>query len=128
MAAFVITVFIIGRILLGGYFLYNAYSHFTKTQWLAGYAASKGVPFAKAGVIASGVLFALGGISIILGMQMVIGLSALVVALIPITIKMHAFWKDTDPQVRMGEQINFFKNCALTGSLLITIALAFLVL
>lgn len=31
---------------------------------------------------------------------------------------MHAFWKVSDPQQRMGERVNFTKNIALLGSLL----------
>lgn len=35
------TIFLIGRIILGGYFLYNAYNHFTELDALTGYAQSK---------------------------------------------------------------------------------------
>lgn len=36
---------------------------------------------------------------------------------------MHAVWKVADPQQRMGEQVNFSKNIALLGSLLMFLAI-----
>ena len=59
-----VALFFIGRIIFGGYFIYNAYNHFKNAGHLAGYAGMKGVPAPKAGVITSGVLFLLGGLSI----------------------------------------------------------------
>lgn len=40
-------------------------------------------------------------------------------ALVPVSFMMHAFWKESDPQARQGEQINFNKNLALIGGLLV---------
>jgi uncharacterized membrane protein YphA (DoxX/SURF4 family) len=34
------------------------------------------------------------------------------------TPAMHPFWTIADPQQRMGEQVNFLKNLALLGSVL----------
>ena len=39
-----------GRILFGGYFAFNGFNHFTKSDNMTGYAQSKGVPHAKAAV------------------------------------------------------------------------------
>jgi hypothetical protein len=35
---------------------------------------------------------------------------------------MHAFWKVQDPTVKMGEMVNFMKNIALLGAVLIFLA------
>lgn len=121
-----IAVFFIGRIIFGGYFLYNAYNHFKNADGLAGYATMKGVPMAKAGVIASGALFALGGFSIIFGTYMVLGMWLLVAALIPITVMMHQFWKEKDPMAQMNERISFTKNLAIIGALMIMISMAYI--
>jgi uncharacterized membrane protein YphA (DoxX/SURF4 family) len=58
--------FVIGRILFGGYFIYNALGHFMKLGALSGYAASKKIPMPKAAVIISGVALLLGGLSIVI--------------------------------------------------------------
>jgi hypothetical protein len=36
---------------------------------------------------------------------------------------MHAFWKETDPQARMNEMINFTKNVALAGGAMFAAAI-----
>jgi hypothetical protein len=33
--------------------------------------------------------------------------------------QMHAFWKESDPQRRQGERVNFLKNLALAGAAMI---------
>jgi putative oxidoreductase len=109
----------LGRLLLGGYFLYNAYNHFANLTMMAGYAQSKGVPSAKEAVLVSGILLAIGGLSVLFNTYLTIGLLALVLFLIPVTIIMHAFWKVQDPGARMGEMVNFAKNLALLGAVLI---------
>jgi len=115
--------FIAGRVLLGGYFLYNAFNHFKQLAGYTAYAQSKGVPSPKAAVIASGVMLALGGLSILLGMYIVLGMWLLVLFLIPTTVVMHKFWTVTDPMARMTETVNFTKNLALIGALLMMSAL-----
>lgn len=112
-------VFLVGRILLALIFLMSAVGHLTQSKGMAQYAASKGVPAAEAGVIASGLVFALGGIALILGIWVDLAALALALVLIPVTFMMHAYWKETDPMAKQGEQINFNKNLALIGAMLI---------
>lgn len=116
--------FLIGRILFGGYFLLNAYNHLVKGGHMVGYAQSKGVPAPKLAIFVSGLLLLIGGLSILLGVYPVIGVIALAVFLIPVSFKMHAYWKITDPMGRMGEQIQFRKNIALLGAALMLLAIA----
>ncbi len=110
---------LLGRILLGGYFLYNAYNHFANLESLSGYTHFKGVPQPKQAVLASGVLLLLGGASILLGEYVRLGTLALVLFLVPVTFMMHAFWKETDPTKKMMEQVQFAKNMGLLGAVLI---------
>ncbi len=116
--------FFIGRILVGGYFIYNGYNHLANSGMLAGYAGSKKVPYAKTGVIVSGLLFLVGGFSLLLWIEPVVGAGLLVLTLIPITIMIHDYWKSTDPAHRMGERVAFLKNIALIGMLLMLMGLA----
>jgi uncharacterized membrane protein YphA (DoxX/SURF4 family) len=117
-------VFLIGRILVGGYFLYNASNHlFLGTTGLTGYAASKNVPMPKVAVYVAGVLLLIGGLSILLGYQPLIGTIALVLFFVPVTFKMHDFWAVQDPMAKMGEMVNFTKNTALLGSSLMFLAI-----
>ncbi len=115
--------FIIGRILLGGYFLYSGYNHFKGLSSMAGYAKMKGVPAARAGVIISGVMLTLGGAAIVLNRFAILGMCVLVLALIPITIMMHPFWKEKEPNARMMERIQFTKNIAIIGALILLVSI-----
>jgi len=115
--------FLIGRIIVGVYYLFNAANHFTQLDMLSGYAQSKGVPAPKVAVIATGILLLIGGLSILLGYQPVIGVAALVIFFLGVTFKMHNFWAVDDPQMKMMEMVNFTKNMALLGSALMFLAI-----
>lgn len=108
----------VGRILFVLLFLSSALGHFTNADSMAGYARSKGVPAAKAGVIVSGILFGLGGLSVLFGIWPDLGALLLFLTLLPTAIMMHAFWKERDLQNRQVEQIQFLKDLSLAGAAL----------
>jgi len=118
------TIFLIGRILFGLYVLHNAYGHLAHHKATTGYAHSKGVPMAGFAVALTGVMLLIGGLSILLGYLPLFGIIILVAFLVPVTFIMHAFWKIQDPMQKMGETINFWKNMALVGALLMMTAIA----
>jgi uncharacterized membrane protein YphA (DoxX/SURF4 family) len=51
-----------------------------------------------------------------------VGFILLALFLIPTAVLMHAFWKESDPQVRMTEQIQFMKDLSLGGASLMLLA------
>lgn len=116
-------IFLIGRLILGAYYLFSAYHHFSETSMLAHYAASRGVPYPTAAILASGLLLAIAGVTLLLGVLPRVGVVALVLFLLPVTFAMHPFWADTNPTARMGDLVNFTKNLALLGSSLMFLAI-----
>ncbi len=110
--------FLIGRILFGGYFFLTGIDHVFKSGNLVGYAASKGLPVPKVAVIGSGILALLGGLSLLTGYMPFDGIILLLIFMIPVTLKMHDFWKQTEPAQRMHETIAFKKNVAIIAALL----------
>ena len=90
---------------------------------LAGYAKSRKVPAPHIAVIVTGLMLAVGGLSILLNIKMMIGVWILVAFMVPITVMMHPFWKEHDPMARMADRINFTKNLAILGALLIIASL-----
>lgn len=117
---------LVGRIIVGLYFVYNALNHFNvfgQAGGLAGWSASKGVPSARLMVTVAGVLLAIGGLSIITGFMPTIGVIALLLFFVPVTFKMHDFWVETDPTQRTNQMVNFLKNAALAGSALMFLAI-----
>lgn len=111
-------VILIGRILFGAIFAASALGHFTKTDYMAGYAESKGVRPARPAVLLSGVVMAVGVIMVILGAWPDLGALLLVGFLLPTAFLMHAYWKETDPQAKALEQIHFNKDISLAGAAL----------
>ena len=112
----------LGRILFGGYFLYSALGHFSKLSMMAGYAQSKGIPAPKLAVAGSGILLVIGGLSVIFNVYPLVGLASIILFLVPVTFLMHAFWKVQEPMAKMGEMVNFTKNLALLGAVVILLA------
>jgi uncharacterized membrane protein YphA (DoxX/SURF4 family) len=115
---------LIGRIIFGIYWLNVAYSHFKNSAMLAGYAQSKGVKAPKTGVIGSGILALLGGLSILLGAWPRIGIALLVIFLIGVTLRIHNYWTITDPHAKQMDKVQFMKNVAIIGALLMVFAVA----
>lgn len=113
--------FIIGRIIFGLYFIFNGVNHFAQMKMMTGYAASKGVPLPSVAVIVTGLLLLAGGLSVLTNYLVQWGLWALVVFLVPVTFWMHSFWGIEDQMERMGQMVNFLKNLALLGAVLILI-------
>ncbi len=107
-----------GKILFGGYFLRSGYNHIKNLGMFTGYAGSKGVPIPKVAVFVTGLMLLFGGLALIFGPYTQLAILVLIVFLVPTTIMMHQYWKITDPMQRMGENVNFYKNVALIGSLL----------
>ena len=96
----------------------SGYKHFMYLANMTGYATSKAVPMPKFAVILTGVLLIIGGGGIVLGIYIKFALTCLVIFFIGVTLKMHQYWKITDPMQKMVEEINFKKNLALLGAVL----------
>ncbi len=116
--------FLLGKVLLGVYFLISGYRHFSQLKMLTGYTASKKVPFPEFAVILTGVIMFLGGFSIITGFYLTHALGLLIISLIGISFFMHRYWEVSDPMARMGERVNFEKNLALAGALMILLPIS----
>mgnify|MGYP001573731306 CR=1 FL=1 len=74
-------------------------------------------------VAIAGILLLLGGAGMLLGSYVEWAVIALVLFFVPVTLKMHAFWKDTDPQARAMNMTQFLKNSALLGASLMILSI-----
>ena len=111
-------VFVLGRILYGGFFVLGGLNHFQHLNMMSGFVGSKGVPAPKAAVVISGILIIVGGLSVILGYHVWIGLGCIMLFLIPVSFLMHNYWVETDMMQRINQRVNFQKNIALLGAAL----------
>lgn len=110
--------FLIGRIIFGGFFIYNGIHHFKERKSLAQYAQAKNVPKPDLAVPVTGAAMIAGGTSILLGIKPKMGAAAIIGFLAGVSPMMHNFWKAEDPNQRMNDMINFGKNIALLGAAL----------
>ena len=106
----------LGRLVFGGYFVYNGVNHFKSHQMMAGYARSKDVPLPDVAVAATGAMLVAGGLSIVAGVQPKAGASLIAAFLLGVSPRMHAFWQTDDEQQKMADLVNFTKNMALVGA------------
>jgi uncharacterized membrane protein YphA (DoxX/SURF4 family) len=111
-------VFLLGRAVLGGFFLYNGINHFKQRKMMAQYVRSKKVPLPDVAVALSGAMLLIGGTSVILGIKPKYGALAIVAFLAGVSPLMHDFWRSEDPNQRMNEMAHFSKNMALIGAAL----------
>ena len=115
--------FLVGRIIAAVFFLMNGFNHFAQLNMMTGYSKSKGIPAPALAVGGSGVLLFLGGLSLLLGYHPTIGAGLLVIFLLGASFGMHNFWTVQDQQAKQGEMVNFLKNMAILGLLLMTLAI-----
>lgn len=113
--------FLIGRIISGGFFLTSGINHLAKLTMMAGYAKSKSPPAPELVVGGTGTLLILGGASLLFGYHPTIGATLLVICLLGFSFRIHNYWAIQDPQAKQAEQVNFMKNMALLGLLLMTL-------
>ena len=99
--------FLVGRILLGGYFLMNGFNHLFKNKMLSDYAASKKVPMPGISVFVSGLMILVGGAGIVLGIYVTLSVALICFFLLAVSFKMH-----------MSDTMSFAKNMALLGAAL----------
>lgn len=107
--------FLLGRIVFGGFFLYNGINHLRNAKSMAPYAAAKGVPAAELAIKLSAIPLIAGGASLLLGTKPKLGAMAILGFLAGVSPIMHDFWRIEDPEQRLNDMVNFMKNMALAG-------------
>ena len=117
-----IGLFVLGRIVFGSFFLWHGIEHFRQAHMMTQYTRMKGVPAPNAAVLLSGLMIIIGGLSIVLGWRPIVGVTLIVLFLVPVALLMHNFWTLTDPQARMADRVNFEKDLALAGAALMLLA------
>jgi uncharacterized membrane protein YphA (DoxX/SURF4 family) len=107
---------LIGRILFAGVFVWAGISHVIDldgaTRVAATRVAGPAAPLLTAG---SSVAYIVGGLSVMLGIWGDLGALLLIVTLLPVTFVGYPFWAERDPVIRRLQQALFLKNIALIG-------------
>jgi putative oxidoreductase len=114
--------FLVGRIIFGGFFAYNGINHFVNFGPMVQAVVAKGVPLPEVAVLLTGVLLVVGGLSVLFGLMPEIGLACIGLFLVGATPVMHNFWDHADPAQRLNDMGHFAKNMALFGASLMMLA------
>jgi len=93
-------------------------THFNATAHMIG---EKGIPLATVATAVAILIEVGGGIMIVIGWQTKLAAAAQFVYLIPVTLLYHNFWA-APPELHDLQAINFLKNVAIMGGLLILAA------
>jgi putative oxidoreductase len=112
---------LVGRILLASLFVWSGFGKIAGFAGTAGFIASKGLPMAELLTVAAIVAELGGGLAIIAGWKVRWSALALIAFTIVASIVFHAFWA-VPPEQAMMQQINFIKNTAIIGGLLVLYA------
>uniref|UniRef100_UPI00404AC136 DoxX family protein n=1 Tax=Candidatus Planktophila sp. TaxID=2175601 RepID=UPI00404AC136 len=112
-----------GQLLFAALFITSGMAHFAKLEAMTGYAQYKKLPAAKLGVMVSGLFFLVGGILIVIGTYVDLGALLIAITLVLAAFIFHNFWKESDANTKMQEQIAFNKDISLAGAALMLFAL-----
>ena len=111
-------VLLVGRVLLGGIFVFSGSFKVTAVAAFAATLERRGVPFAPVmGVIGAYVEF-LGGLAIVLGIELRYTSALMIAFVIVATLISHRFW-EMSGEPRAAQQTQFVKNVAIAGGFLL---------
>jgi uncharacterized membrane protein YphA (DoxX/SURF4 family) len=117
------TVFFLGRLIFGGFFLYNGVHHFQERKSMSQFVATKNVPMPEVAVTATGAMLLLGGASILLGVKPKIGALTIMAFLAGVSPIMHDFWNAEAVEHRQNDMRHFTKNIAMLGGAMALMAM-----
>lgn len=111
----------IGRLLLGGAFVFAGLRNIANTKLLTGMMSARGVPQAGLVLWAGIVLQIVAGLMLVVGFHAAYAAAALIVFLIAGTLMFNNFWDHQGPD-RASRINSVVSNVALAGSFLMVIA------
>ncbi len=112
---------LIGRILISAIFILSGANFFANFHTMEGVVRGASIPLPVFSTACAAVLEFFGGLAILAGFRARIAAWLLFLFLIPTTLLFHDFWALQGAQ-RMNQLINFQKNVAIMGGLLIIAA------
>ena len=113
---------LVGRILLALIFITSGFSKITGFEGTVGYIASKGLPLPQVGAVIAILVELGGGLMLAIGFKARWAALALAIFTLAAGFLFHNYWDIADAGQKMGQQINFWKNVAIAGGMLMAFA------
>lgn len=114
-------ILLLGRLLLGGLFVFAGIRHMFLIPVLTQMIAARGVPFPRAVLLAGSAFQFLAGLLVIFGLYLPIAAFGLVLFTLAASIMLLNFW-DMEGQPRQNTINVWLSNMAIIGGLMITAA------
>jgi putative oxidoreductase len=112
---------LIGRIMLAAIFLITGFGKIEGFQGVTSQIASKGLPLPEVLAVATITLEVVGGLMLVFGWKTRWAALALATFTVLAGVLFHNFWAVPEAQ-KMLQQIQFLKNVAIMGGLLLVVA------
>jgi putative oxidoreductase len=112
------TFLVLGRALLSAIFILSGFGKMMAFRGTVAGLASTGWPAASVFIAISIVIELGGGLMLLFGFKVRWAAVIMALWLIPVTFTFHNFWAFKGKPEYIGQQINFFKNVAISGGLL----------
>ena len=109
----------LGRALLAGMFIHGGFRAAKEPGGRVATAAKAGIPNPEMMVRLNGSMMALGGVLLALGIKPKFAALILMGCLIPTTYAGHQFWNQETKQASDQQTIQFLKNSAMLGGLVL---------
>ncbi|HWI35970.1 MAG TPA: DoxX family protein [Burkholderiales bacterium] len=106
---------LIGRVAFAALFLPSGFSKLMNLQAFIYNIDGRGVPFAPVMAPIGATIEFLGGLALLLGVQVRFASVVLLAFTVLATLIAHRFWEYAPGAARQMQQINFFKNVAIVG-------------
>ncbi|HEY0918726.1 DoxX family protein [Devosia sp.] len=112
---------LLGRLLIGGAFLYAAYGNLRHFDKAAGFMAARGVPQPRLVMGVGLVVHAVSSLMVLFGTWTALGAAGLLVFVVLATLLYHNFWAFSGPD-RFNKRNSFNANLIIAGGLLVLLA------
>jgi putative oxidoreductase len=113
---------VLGRLMLATIFLMSAVGKLSNFSGTAGMMANKGIPAAQIMLVGAIAFEVAGGLSILAGYKPRVGAVLLLVFLVLATYYFHDFWRIDDAKEKQDQMVQFLKNLAIMGAMVLIIA------
>jgi putative oxidoreductase len=110
---------LLGRVLLSVIFILSGLGKLPHFHDVAGMMAGKGIPLASVALVITLLIEIGGGLMVLTGFKARYASLVIAVWLVPVTLVFHNFWAVPAAQ-QQDQMINFLKNLAIIGGLLVT--------
>lgn len=117
------SVFLVGRVLAGFFYLILGMNHFGNYPAMTAMVGEMGIPAPGVAVIVTGILLVVAGVFFLIGYHPLLGVLAAALFFVPVTLVMHPFWMIEDAAERSRELSIFMRNIGLLGATLMFVGI-----